>query len=528
MIEPAIVSTIAPMKTPRHPLTRAAAAALALALPACSGDDGRGDSDSDATTVTTTSSTTAGASTAGTADTVGASTGTTNATGASATTTDSTVTSATSDGSTGQTTTSGGSACGEPGYCDQPNQICDERDDSCVTLCQGQDPDPCGPAQVCDVISGECKDAEAACALAGDYDECGDNHCGPGTTCDGMGACIPIAPCFAATCADDGMCWGTGCSCARAHECGDQLPDEDLLNGPFSTEITDLEFADDCTAWMVTLRSGTDYVRRLRPDGELTEWAGVSNLDMGEIKVLKALSIPQSHTSGAGELVTDPPPPKVEGLGEVAITYICCENCGCFVDPPQGVSRLDEDNQQEPLPQVITATVTQGAGPFGFAVTDAGPQGLSWGEDRVLYVGNTTENGEFNSADLEAETVDVLTTFNGRVYASAPISAVHLIVAIEGGDVYRFNTETGESEFVLFFEHEVTGFSHDAFSGLVYTSLANFDIVALDPFTGEFEPFGTMPGVGRVKVSPDGRLWFSPIKYVDNKPITSWDLPDEL
>ena len=41
---------------------------------------------------------------------------------------------------------------------------------------------------------------------------------------------------------------------------------------------------------MVTLRSGTDYVRRLRPDGELTEWPGVSNLDMGEIKVLKALS----------------------------------------------------------------------------------------------------------------------------------------------------------------------------------------------------------------------------------------------
>jgi hypothetical protein len=40
-----------------------------------------------------------------------------------------------------------------------------------------------------------------------------------------------------------------------------------------------------------------------------------------------------------------------------------------------------------PLPIVIVAQKTQGSGPFGSTAADAGPQGLTWGVDRVLYVG---------------------------------------------------------------------------------------------------------------------------------------------
>jgi len=86
-------------------------------------------------------------------------------------------------------------------------------------------------------------------------------------------------------------------------------PDLDALNGSFSTEIVDLEFADDCTAWMATLRSGTDYVRRLETDGTVTEWAGVSNLDMGEIKVLKSLVVPASGTTLEDKHGPDAPTP---------------------------------------------------------------------------------------------------------------------------------------------------------------------------------------------------------------------------
>ncbi len=406
--------------------------------------------------------------------------------------------------------------------CDEPNQVC--IDNECVTTCHGQVPDPCGPDQVCDVVSGECQDLDAACVVAGDTFTCGDQDCGPGTVCNGEGTCIAVAPCHQVECTSEGLCWGQQCACERTHDCP-ETPDVEQLNGPFSTEIGDLEFADDCTAWMVTLRSGTDYVRRLETDGTLTEWAGVSNLNMGEVKVLKALTVPGSAQT-PGDKTTPEQPAPIEGLGEVAITYTCCASCGCFVDPPQGVARLNEDDMQNPLPIVIVAEVTQGDGPFGSVGADAGPMGLTWGEDRVLYVGNSTQNGDLNSADLDAQSQEVLTPLPERVHAAAAVSSVHLLVAIEGGSLYRYNALTQELEFVVELGSDVTSLSHDAFSGLVYAGLQSLEIVAIRPFTGEVESFGTMPGIGRVTVSPNGELYFNPVQYLNNIPISSWDLPD--
>ncbi len=293
--------------------------------------------------------------------------------------------------------------------------------------------------------------------------------------------------------------------------------------------IAGLDFADDCTAWMVTLRSGTDFLRRLRPDGELTEWAGVANLDMGEVKVLRRLTIPQSTSLPddlAGEVVT--PPIPVEGYGEVALSYICCATCGCALDPPQGVSRLVEENMDEPLPLVITATITQGTGPFMSKLFDAGPQGLTWSEDRVFYVGNTTANGEFNAANLEKGTQELVSTFDERVTAAAPISPVHLLIGLESGGLLRFNVNTKESELVLDVDAGITSLSHDKFTGLVYAGLSTLEVVELDPFTGDFSTFAMMPGKGRVAVSPSGRLWFMPVKFIQPGTLSAWDLPSEI
>ena len=55
--------------------------------------------------------------------------------------------------------------------------------------------------------------------------------------------------------------------------------------------------------------------------------------------------------------------------------------------------------------------------------------------------------------------------------------------------------------------------------------LRNLEVLVLDPLTGDIAPFGVMPGLGRVTVSPDGRLWFSPVAYLDPNPISAWDLP---
>ena len=438
---------------------------------------------------------------------------------------DASATASTTDTAPG--TASDSTTTGEPvgcGACSEPNQQC--VDGECVTLCQGQDPDPCPMGQVCDVISGSCHAPADACTLAGPSEVCGTQLCGPGSVCDGQGACVPVAPCAGVTCTADEACWGVACACDRPAQCED--PGLDLLNGPFAEKIMGIDFADDCTAWMVTLRSGTDYLRRLRPNGELTEWPGVSNLDMGEVKVLRRLTIPQLHVVPPLASGPVPPPQPVEGLGEVAVTYTCIG--GCFGDIPQGVARLVEDDLADPLPIVIPATTTTGVGPFMEAVADAGPQGLSWGEDRVLYVGNSTANGEYNTADLEQATVEVVYNFPARVTASAPVSPAHLLVALEGGALYRYNVLTKQAEAVTELGAHVTGLSHDAFTGLVYASMSSLEVLAIEPFTGAFEVFATMPDKGRVAVSPSGKLYYVPAKYLQAQEgmITSWDLPGSI
>ncbi|MCH9689020.1 MAG: hypothetical protein K0V04_46735 [Deltaproteobacteria bacterium] len=428
-------------------------------------------------------------------------------------------------------TLDGGSTDGPPScvFCDGPNQIC--IDDRCITTCQGQQPDPCGPDQVCDVISGECRAPDAACTLAGPTQACGPQQCGPGSVCDGQRTCVPVAPCGDVACLPDGNCWGSLCSCTRAIDCA--TPSVADLNGPFATEIGDLEFADDCTAWMVTLRSGTDFVRRLTPDGTVTEWGGVSNLNMGEVKVRKAVTPPagllvEPTARGLAHDERQPPLGGDDGLGEVAITYTCCSTCGCFTDPPQGVARLVPEDLVNPLPLVIEATVTQGSGPFGSAAADAGPFGLTWGIDRVLYVGNSTANGDVVTADLELGTQSALGSLPSRVTAGAPLSAVHLLMAVEGGSLYLFNVETLAADFLVDLTEDVTSLSHDAFDGSVYAGLRNLDVVVIDPWTGTVTPFDVMPGLGRVTVGPDGQLWFSPVAVLEPNPISAWDLPDAL
>ncbi len=498
---------------------RATTTAVVVALICGCGDDGgRADSGPIATDGATGSTATASS---GETEPVTPTTGTPGtASQTGSTTGDETSTGVVTSSSDSESSTGAG-ACED---CSEANQVC--QDGVCVTLCFGQVPTPCAADQVCDVVSGECKPEDAACVLTGPQVDCGGRSCGPGSVCDDQGSCVPVAPCLDVACTSEGACWGTLCGCERPIACAD--PPLEALNGPFSDKIIGIDFADDCTAWMVTLRDGVDYLRRLLPDGTLTEWAGVSNLDMGEVKVLRSLTLPQLTVPLplAGAPVGPVQPVPVEGLGEVAITYTCIG--GCDGPDPQGVARLVEDDPVNPLPLVIIAAVTTGAGPFGVPVVDAGPQGLTWGVDRVLYVGNSTANGEFNRADLEGGTQEVVTTFSERVHASAPVSPVHLLVALEGGALRRYNVITQISTPVADLAAHVTALSHDPFNNKVYASLSTLEVVIVDAFTGEIEDFATMPDKGRVAVSPSGKLYFMPADYFAPGDILAWDLPATL
>ncbi|NVB36287.1 hypothetical protein G6O69_00485 [Pseudenhygromyxa sp. WMMC2535] len=443
-------------------------------------------------------------------------------------------TSETSDASTGESESSESgsesSSSSDTGSSSESGSETDSETDSSSTDtgesgCQ-PNPELCEGGTVCDVITGDCVAEGSPCTLSGASTSCGDSECGPGSVCNDQGSCIAVAPCSAVTC-EEGQCWGTACVCDRPAAC--ETPTLEALDGAFAVDIFDLEFADDCNAWMVTLRSGTDYVRRMTPGGTLTEWDGVANLNMGEIKVLKALN-PQYPLPPLGgvEPASGGEPQTVGGdnFGEVAITYTCCPTCGCQADPPQGVARLIEGDL-EPLPIVLPAVATQGNdGPFGGNAADAGPMGLTWGDDLRLYVGNANQNGDFDTVDLINENQELLGTFGSRVTAAAPLTAVHLLVALDTGELLRFNTATLESTPVVDLEVSVTSLSHDSFTGLVYASLSDLSIVEVQPFTGEVSDFDVMPNLGRVTVSPDGVLWWVPAKHiVGNLSMVTWALP---
>ena len=480
-------------------------------LTAC-GDDSRADN-TDSQGPGTAAESSGGTTTPTTAPTTGSGpdTGDTTDSPTTATTDDSPVTTTTSGG------VSGCAAC-------RPEQFC--VDDTCVDGCQGVEPDPCGPAQVCDVISGTCKDVDSPCTLAGASVACDGVQCGPGTVCDGQGACIAVAPCVVAECAA-GHCWGAQCGCERKVECAD--PPADLLNGPFSQDIAALDFADDCTAWAVTVSGGQESVRRLGPPRGLGKFPAIGDFDLGEVRVLRHLTIPQLTAPPPLAALPAPPTP-IEGYGEVAVTYICCPTCGDCANNPgaRGVAHLVEEDLAMPLPIVIFAEATQGDGPFGEKHLDGGPAGLTWGKGRVLYVGNAAANGGYSRAGLPLGTSESVFTFDARVTASAPVSDVHILVAVLGGGLHRFNTLTGEAEFVVDLMADVTSLSHDAFSGHVYAGLATLEVVRVHPFTGAVEPFAMMPTRGRVAVSPSGALWYAPVAYLQPGTISAWPLPTTL
>ena len=123
-------------------------------------------------------------------------------------------------------------------------------------------------------------------------------------------------------------------------------------------------------------------------------------------------------------------------------------------------------------------------------------------------------------------TQEVEFKFPARVSASAPVSPVHLVVGLIGGEVHRFNVLTKQAELLVDLDADITGFSHDSFSGLVYAGLSTLEIVVFNPFTGDVASFDKMPGKGRVTVSPSGTLYFAPVKYIYNGPIKAYDLPD--
>ena len=118
--------------------------------------------------------------------------------------------------------------------------------------------------------------------------------------CGGDGACATATTaCAGVDCDESGRCWGSSCACDRPTATCVPAPLDRLNQGDFVGSLVnmrdeegafDLDFDEICNAYTVTMISGPDYLRQLTPDGKFTEWTSTTNLNMGQVAVLRALA----------------------------------------------------------------------------------------------------------------------------------------------------------------------------------------------------------------------------------------------
>ncbi|MBI5513689.1 MAG: hypothetical protein HY909_07960 [Deltaproteobacteria bacterium] len=408
--------------------------------------------------------------------------------------------------------------------CREPGHACVAG--ACEPECRASGASPCAAGSVCDYTDGRCR-APGACVLEGAFTPCGTRRCGPGLECDGAGACVNGLSCVGLECEPGGRCFGRFCPCERpAPACSvaplAQLNRPDFAGARPTNErpdegIMDLEFDDVCAAYAVTVISGTDQLRQLTPDGRLTAWNSVSNLDMGEVALLR---LPGNRPGTR--------------LGDVAATYICIAGClPTGEDGQMGVIRLDRTSMTRPLPNVVAAAQTTGTGPFGNRVVDAGPYGLTWGRDETLFVGNLGANGELHRVDLVTRRRTLVAMFSARVHASTVYDAGRLLVAVAGGMVFLVPTAGGTPSPWASLGADVTSLARDFFTGRVYAELntAPPTVVELRGDGSGRTTFQTAPRLGRIALAPDGYLYHASVypnvqwTSATSPPIVRWPLP---
>jgi len=316
-------------------------------------------------------------------------------------------------------------------------------------------------------------------------------------------ACVPISSCAAVVCEDGGdRCWGDRCPCERpVAGCTTLTPTavpSAFLNGAFGFDIDDA-----CNLYTSTMLSGPDFVRRVAPDGQLTTYTSIANLNMGEVAV-------QRRSNAGGGTVA----------ANVAFTYICCASCGCASTPPQGVGHVQSNGS---LPVVVPATVTSGAGPFGVNTLDTGPYGLSVSALGEFFVGNVRANGDFFRYDTDTQSITAIATLARRVTASTSFDLDTMLVAVEGGGLHLVDRAPGAMVRPLVtLAADVQSLRRDAFTGRFYASLRNGTVVSFAADGTGVTTEAMVGGSARVAVSPDG--WLYVLRAVGG-PLTRIALP---
>ncbi len=391
-------------------------------------------------------------------------------------------------------------SCG--GACAAPDNVCAMG--ACAYDCRLPGAAACPSGRVCDYTSGACLAVDASCLLTGSFRACGAQSCGPGTYCDATTSrCAPFGACGALVCDTAGRCYGRDCPCTRPATCTPPTLDQ-LNTAPMNSGLVSLDIDDACNVYGSTVIGGTDYVRRMEPSGRYSEFAGLSNLDMGEVAVQRG---------GGGS------------TPNVAAVYACCSRCGCSGGVIQGVGVVDRATSA--VPMTAPAEVTTGGSAIAAIYFSEGPLGLAIAASGDVFVGNLRASGDYFRIAASGASPVMVTALPRRVHASAMLDPRTMLVAVETGELYRVDLAGGASpERVGTLGMGVASMRADFFSGRVYASLSDGRIVSFRADASDQRAVATLPDVQRIAFSPDGSLFHMSVAAVGTARFARIDVGD--
>ena len=236
--------------------------------------------------------------------------------------------------------------------------------------------------------------------------------------------------------------------------------------------VSDLQFDEDCNAWVTTLISGTDYVYMIDSTGSTTIYPGASNHNIGSVAL-------------------DP------SSSSFAVSY---NNVG-YLGVSSGTS----------IPVAATGGFAAGSN-FANGYLRQSASSMAWDTDGCIWVPNFDISGSVDCFSTSGS-YTTLTYFSSYVESVALDESENLYASV-GATVYAIDS-TGSTSAYVTVSDPVLDMAFDITGELYVLTKAN-DIILVAAGGGSSSLYATVSSEGKLAISPDGTLF-----HLDSQPTSA-------
>ena len=245
--------------------------------------------------------------------------------------------------------------------------------------------------------------------------------------------------------------------------------------------VTDLQFDDDCVAWVSTVISGTDYVYSIDSSGTTTVYSGASNHDIGSVAV-------------------DP-----SGSGSFAVSY---NNVGYF-----GVVSGSS------IPVLTTGGYRKGSN-WSNQYLNNNASSMAWDSSGCIWLPNFSAKGSLDCFSSSGGYTTLATLAD--YVESVALDADETLYASVDATVYQVDSQ-GTATTWFTFNEPVLDMVLDL-TGEAYV-LTDLGVILLVDSTGTTSStYASVSGEGKLAISPDGTLYYVQSQPVSPAVYSSWSL----